>query len=103
MRSCAINFVNCEFCLALSSSSILLPWFMLLSSTDLTIAPRFILASLYPGFIFVLFRPLDGVLRAAARLIGGVPKFGHIVEFMSDTLHWLPVPQRILYKVTTVS
>src|SRR6218665_252863 len=37
----------------------------------------------------VRLQPLDGVLRTAARMIGGVPKFGHISEFMRDTLHWL--------------
>ena len=42
-------------------------------------------------------------LRAAARLIGGVPKFGHIGEFMRDTLHWLPVRQHILYRVSTIA
>ena len=36
-------------------------------------------------------------------LIGGVPKFGHIGEFMWDTLHWLPVRQRILYRVSTIA
>src|SRR6218665_2017280 len=46
---------------------------------------------------------LDGVLRAAARLIGSVPKFGHIGEFMLDTLRWLPVRQRILYRVSTMA
>ena len=47
-------------------------------------------------------QPLDGVLRAAARMIGGVPKFGHISEFMRDTLHWLPVLQRIHYRLSTI-
>src|SRR6218665_1034651 len=45
---------------------------------------------------------LDGVLRAAARMIGGVPRFGHISEFMRDTLHWLPVRQRIRYRLSTI-
>src|SRR6218665_3769950 len=52
---------------------------------------------------YVRLRPLDGVLRAAARLIGGVPKFGHIGEFMRGTLHWLPVRQRIFYRVSTIA
>src|SRR6218665_293032 len=43
------------------------------------------------------------VLRAAPRLIGGVPKFGHIGEFMRDTLHWLPVRQRIFYRASTIA
>jgi len=43
----------------------------------------------------VRLQPLVGVLRVAVRIIGGVPKFGHISDFMRDTLHWLPVRQCI--------
>src|SRR6218665_909701 len=62
-------------------------------------------SSLCLGLPYVRLRPLDrvGLLRAAARLIGGVSKFGHIGEFMRDTLHWLPVCQRILYRVSTIA
>src|SRR6218665_99182 len=35
-------------------------------------------------------------------MIGGVPKFGHINEFMGDTLHWLPVRQRIHDGLSTI-
>src|SRR6218665_1241901 len=35
-------------------------------------------------------------------MIGGVPKFGHISEFMRDTLHRLPVRQRIHYSLSTI-
>jgi len=31
------------------------------------------------------------------------PQFCHIGEFMRDTLHWLPVRQRILYRVSTIA
>ena len=48
-------------------------------------------------------QPLDGVLRAAARMIGGVPKFGHISEFMRDTLHWLPVHPDFVLPYPTIS
>src|SRR6218665_1558804 len=34
-------------------------------------------SSFYSGLPGVQLQPLDGVLRAAARMIGGVPKFGH--------------------------
>ena len=34
-------------------------------------------SSLYCGLPQVQLQPLDGILRAAARMIGGVPKFGH--------------------------
>jgi len=52
-------------------------------------------ASLYCGLPKVRLQPLDGILRAAARMIGSVPKFGHISECMRDTLYWLPVRQHI--------
>src|SRR6218665_348492 len=54
------------------------------SSSTATLVHAFILyrldycSSLCLGLPYVCLRPLDGVLRAAARLIGGVPKFGHI-------------------------
>src|SRR6218665_858808 len=59
-------------------------------------------SSLYCGLPQVRLQPLGGVLRAAARMIGGVPRFGHISEFMQDTLHWLPVRQRIHYRLSTI-
>ena len=36
-------------------------------------------------------------------MIGDVPKFGHISDFMQDTLHWLPVRQRILYRLSSIA
>ena len=39
---------------------------------------------LYCGLPQVLLQPLNGVLRAAARMIGGVPKFGHISDYTRD-------------------
>ena len=53
-------------------------------------------SSLYCGLPQVRLQPLDGVLRAAARMIG------HISEFMRDILHWLPVRQRIHYRLSTI-
>ena len=60
------------------------------------------LLSLYCGLPQVRLQPLDGVIRAAATMIGGVPKFEHIGEFMRDTLHWLPARQRIHYRLSTI-
>ena len=39
------------------------------------------------------------VLNAAARLITGVRRYKHITPTLWDTLHWLPVPQRITFKI----
>src|SRR6218665_3826098 len=53
----------------------------------------------------VRLRPLNGVLRAAARMIGGVPRLGHITDYMRDVLivlHWLPVQQRIHYRISSI-
>ena len=49
-----------------------------------------------------LTAPLDRVLRSAARLIGDVPKYAYISGYMRDTLHWLPIQQRIIYSVVVL-
>ena len=60
-------------------------------------------------FVFVIVV----VVVAAVAAVGGgfltfghideFPKFGHIGEFMRDTLHWFPVCQRIFYRVSTIA
>ena len=42
---------------------------------------------------------LDSVLHAAARMISGRSKYDHITSILRDELHWLPVPQRVKYKL----
>ena len=37
----------------------------------------------------------------AARLVGGIPRFGHISEYMRDVLHWIPVQSRIHFRVSS--
>ena len=39
------------------------------------------------------------VLNAAARLVVGAGKFDRVTPVLRDVLHWLPVPQRIQFKV----
>jgi hypothetical protein len=43
--------------------------------------------------------PLQSVLNSAARLIARLPRFSHISVFMSEHLHWLPIFERIQFKV----
>jgi len=46
---------------------------------------------------------LDRVLRSAARLVGGgLSKFSSITAYMRDVLHWLPISQRIQYRITAM-
>ena len=42
---------------------------------------------------------LQMVLNAAARLVVGTVKFGHVTLILRDVLHWLPVQHRISYKI----
>src|SRR6218665_2351676 len=56
----------------------------------------------YCGLPQVRLQPLEGALSAAARMIGVVSKFGHISEFMRVTLRWLPVRQRIHYRLSSI-
>src|SRR6218665_3175725 len=35
-------------------------------------------------------------------MIVSVPKFGHISDFMRDTLRWFPVWESILYRVSSI-
>lgn len=42
---------------------------------------------------------LQSVMRTAARLISGKRKFDSVTPFMRDTLHWLPVHERIQFKI----
>src|SRR6218665_2714793 len=35
-------------------------------------------------------------------IIGGVPRFCHITDYMRDVLHWLPVQQRIHYRIASI-
>src|SRR6218665_1859682 len=59
-------------------------------------------SSLYIGLHATRLNCLDRVLRSAARLIGRVSKFDHISAYMRDVLHWLPLRQRIEFRVAVL-
>ena len=46
---------------------------------------------------------LNRIMKAAARFVLNVPKFSPITEAMISTLHWLPFPQRVDYKLAQLS
>ena len=54
--------------------------------------------ALYYGLPVALIHKLQRVQNAAARLVCGIRKFDHITPILKS-LHWLPVQQRIEYKV----
>jgi len=45
-----------------------------------------------------LLKKIQAVQNAAARVVTGARKFDHITPMLRD-LHWLPVRQRIKYKL----
>ena len=48
-------------------------------------------------------RKLQAVLNAAARLITGMGRYDHLTPVLRDILHWLPVNQSIIYKITLLA
>src|SRR6218665_4012985 len=56
-------------------------------------------SAIYAGVALAHVDQLQSVLNAAARLIGEIPKFGHISEFIRAELHWLPMHRRISFKI----
>ena len=45
-------------------------------------------SALYVGLPVTRVGCLDRVLRSAARLVGRIPRFGHVTDYMRDVLHW---------------
>src|SRR6218665_164771 len=54
--------------------------------------------SLYSGLPSVRLASLSRVLRSAVRLIGQIPKFGHVSSYMLEVLHWLQIQKRMQYR-----
>jgi len=55
------------------------------------------------GVSAAVIRRQQMVLNAAARFVVGAGKFQHITPVLRDVLYWLPVGQRILYKVAATA
>ena len=58
--------------------------------------------SLYSGLPSARLTCLDRILRSAARLIGQIPRFDHVSNYMLEVLRWLPVRQRIEYRIASL-
>ena len=80
----------------------------LTSNAALTLIHSFIVSrldycsALYVGLPAARVGCLVRVMRAAARLIGRIARFGHVSDYMRDVLHWLPFPQRITYRISAL-
>ena len=58
--------------------------------------------SLFFGLPDTSISKLQSVQNAAARLFGGLRKFYHVTPILRDQLHWLPIRQRIDFKIATL-
>ena len=56
-------------------------------------------STLYVGLPAVRLGSLERVIRTGTRLIGGIPRTGHVSAYMLDVLHWLPLQQRIMFRI----
>src|SRR6218665_1432265 len=90
-----INFASCVLFPVPYLMVQLLPWSFVTSRLDHC-------CSVLVGLPLTMTARLDRVLRSAAFLIGGVPKYASISGYMRDTLHWLPIRQRIFYRVAVL-
>ena len=59
--------------------------------------------SLMAGLPLCDIQHLQSVQNAAARLFGGMSKRGSVVPVLRENLHWLPIKQRIDFKIGVLS
>ena len=59
--------------------------------------------SLFFGLPKCDIQRLQSVQNSAARIYGGLRKYDHITPVMRDQLHWLPISQRITYKIAVLT
>ena len=46
---------------------------------------------------------LQTVMNAAARLVGGLGRYDHVTPVLRDTLHWLLIRQRVVFKLAVLT
>lgn len=59
--------------------------------------------SLYYGLPKCDIRKLQSVQNAAARLVGGLARCDHVTPILRDHLHWLPIKERIDFKIAVLT
>ena len=57
---------------------------------------------LFTGLPFQSLGRLQLIQNAAARLFGGLRKYDHVTTTMKTELHWLRIPERINFKLSTL-
>ena len=90
-----VAFINCDNCVLCAALCLSTPQDLV--HALITTRVNYCNSVLY-GITTTNLRPLQSVINVAARLITGNCKFDHI----TDTLHWLPVRQRIQFKLCSL-
>src|SRR3984885_15167889 len=60
-------------------------------------------SSLYAGLPLNKLNCLTKILRSSARLVREISRFDHVSDFMRDKLHWLPIFQRIRFRLACIA
>ena len=55
------------------------------------------------GFAKTEIQLLQTVMNAAARLVGGLGRYDHFTPVLRDTLHWLSIRQRVVFKLAVLA
>ena len=55
--------------------------------------------SLYANSPSSMLQPMQVIINAAARIVSGRSKFHSVKDYVRDNLHWLPIQQRIKFKL----
>src|SRR6218665_2578416 len=97
-KTCPVG-PDMKLCLALCPAELQPPSYMHLSQVGWTTVAR---SCSMEDFPLAQTARLDRVLRCAARLIGRIPKYGSVSAYKRDTLHWLPIAQRICYSIAVL-
>ena len=87
---------------ALGGRSFLFFHFCIRPGSCLNSLPPGLRSSPYFGLPQVRLNCIDRVMRAAARLVGRIQRFGNLSEYMRDVLHWLPPQQRIFFRISSL-
>src|SRR6218665_2270551 len=59
-------------------------------------------STLYVGLPALGLGCIERVICTAARLIGGIPRTGDVSAYMLDVLQWLPLQQRIMFRIGAI-
>ena len=58
--------------------------------------------ALFPNASVCELHQFQMLINTSAHVVSGSFRFDHITDFVKDVLHWLPITQRVYFKVCTL-